>query len=118
MNKKNVYIAASIRIRERMSSKVKSKLDKKVIDDGMYFVKLTQTIPNWKTYLTKKQLEVVDHYLKSMSTSEVDIKLNLVEGTTYHRLFGKGSPKDKGAFGTLKKVYKMLEESNNKKIAL
>jgi hypothetical protein len=114
MNRKDLYTAASIRVREKMSRSIIKK-NINVKDEAIKFLKLTQTIPNWKSYLTEKQLEVVDYYLQVLNTSEVDSRFNLTEGTTYHRLFGTPSTNHRGAYGKLLEVSKNIKNNKKKK---
>lgn len=111
MSYKNLYTEASIRVRERMGSQATKNLNKNTSDDYRKFVKLTQTIPNWKTYLTEKQLEVVDLFLKVLNCAAVDSQMKLNEDTTYSRLFGSRSTKaDRGALGALERAEKALNK--------
>jgi len=112
---KNIYNEASIRVREQMALKVTVPLSKNVRDDAKNFVKLTNEIQLWKTYLTEKQLEVVDLYLKVLSSSEVDHQMKLTTGTCYHRLFGSMARGDRGVYGALLRVRKMLQKNANEK---
>lgn len=102
------YGEAALRARESFASKVKQELNKRTPDSGIKFLKLTQKIPNWETYLTVKQRESAHKYLQCMNAYEVDYQLKLSAGTTHQRLFG--SKTSKGAIGRLEQVYKMLEE--------
>lgn len=103
------YGDASLRAREYLSSKVKIQLNKNVTDYGLRFIKLTSLIPNWETYLTQKQREAAERYLKCFNAYEVDYQLRLSSGTTHQRLFG--SKTSKGALGRLEEIFKMLEGS-------
>lgn len=102
------YGDASLRVREKFASKVRQDLNKNVPDSGMRFVKLTELIPNWETYLTEKQLESAKKYIQCLNAYEVDYQLRLNSGTTHQRLFGNKT--SKGALGRLEQVYKSLEE--------
>ncbi|MNB73735.1 hypothetical protein D3C81_649850 [compost metagenome] len=115
MDYKSKYSAASIRVRDKMADKVRVPLQKNITDDTRRFVKLTKEVPNWKTYLTDKQLEVVDLYLKLLSSTEVDYQMRLTEGTTYHRLFGSKSRGNLAAYGVLKRVHRALEKEKKEK---
>lgn len=123
LDRKNIYTQASIRVRERMASKVTKDLnkilDKNRTDDYREFIKLTQTVPNWKTYLTEKQLEVVDLFLKILNCAAVDSQLKLNEGITYTRLFGNRSHKnERGAFGALEQASKKIKKIQAKKTSV
>lgn len=101
------YGEASLRSREYLSSKVTKQLNKNITDYALRFVKLTTLIPNWQTYLTPKQLESAERYLKCYNATDVDHQLKLTYGTTHQRLFGGSS--SKGALGRLEDIYKTLE---------
>ncbi|MDF2534124.1 MAG: hypothetical protein K0R18_281 [Bacillales bacterium] len=103
------YGDASLRAREYLASKVKTQLNKNVTDYGLRFIKLTSLIPNWETYLTQKQRESAERYLKCFNAYDVDHRMKLSSGTTHQRLFG--SKTSKGALGRLEEIYKMLENS-------
>lgn len=113
MSTANKYAEASINAHEYGAKKVTSKLQKNASHLNTSFRRLTETIENWELYLTEKQREVAQEFLKCLSTSEVDRRLKLTEGSTYHRLFG-ATGKSVGAFGRLKKVDQMLREHNTK----
>lgn len=102
------YGEASLKVREKFSSKIKTELNKNTSDSGMRLIKLINIIPNWETYLTEKQLESTKKYLMTLNAYEVDYQLRLNSGTTHQRLFG--SKKSKGALGRLEQVYKILEK--------
>lgn len=103
------YKNASLKIREEMSAKLKSNLNKNTTDSGLKFLKLIEVIPNWETYLTPKQLEAAKIYIRCLNTYEVDHQLKLTYGTTQQRLFGNKT--SKGALGRLIEVYKTLESN-------
>lgn len=104
------YGDASLRVHERMQTKIKSQLNKSVTDSGLRFLKLIEAVPNWETYLTVKQLEVAKRYVTCMSAYEVDHQLKLSYGTTQQRLFGNNKT-SKGAIGRLEEVARRLENS-------
>lgn len=89
-------------------TKVLGDIYKGVSDQGLQLIKLTEVIPNWETYLTAKQLEATQIYIKCLNASEVDYQLNLSTGTAHQRLFGSST--SKGAIGKLKVVAQRLEE--------
>lgn len=102
------YGEASLKAREKFSSKIKTELNKNSSELGMRLVKLIQMIPNWETYLTEKQLESAKKYVTILNAYEVDYQLRLTAGTTHQRLFG--SKTSKGALGRLENVYRVLEQ--------
>lgn len=99
---------ASLKAQENFTSQVKSNLNKNLPDNALKFLKYTETIPNWETYLTTKQLESAKKYIALLNAHEVDYQLKLNPGVTQQRLFGSSS--SKGAMGRLEEVYKALEE--------
>lgn len=99
---------ASLKAQESFTSQVKSTLNKNLPDNGLRFLKYTEAIPNWETYLTSKQLESAKKYIALLNTHEVDYQLHLNPGSTQQRLFGSNS--SKGAIGRLEEVYKALED--------
>ena len=72
-------------------------------------IELISIIPNWETYLTEKQLESSEQFIRYLNCSEVDYKLGLSNGTTKNRLFGDSI--NKGAIGRLELVYDKLISS-------
>jgi hypothetical protein len=93
---------------ERYTSKVLQEIHKGISDSGLKLLQLTQMIPNWETYLTPKQLEVIQCYIKCLNASEVDYQLKLNSGTTQQRLFGSST--SKGALGRLEEIVKIFEK--------
>jgi len=93
---------------EVYTSKVLREINKGVSDSGLRLLRLIEIIPNWETYLTAKQLEAAEEYIKCMNACEVDYKLNLNMGTTQQRLFGNST--SKGALGRLEEIVKRLEK--------
>lgn len=81
---------------------------KGVSDKGLRLLKLIEIIPNWETYLTPKQHEAAERYIKCLNACEVDYQLNLSVGTTQQRLFGSST--SKGALGRLEEIVKRLEK--------
>lgn len=92
---------------EKYTSKVLNEIHKGVSDSGLRLLKLIEVIPNWETYLTSKQLEAAERYIKCLNACEVDYQLNLNIGTTQQRLFGSST--SKGALGRLEEIVKRLE---------
>lgn len=105
------YKEASINAYEYGAKKIQSNLQKNASILSTSFKRLTNEIENWELYLTDKQREVAHEFLKCLSTTEVDRRLKLTEGSTYHRLFGS-SNNHIGAYGRLKRVQEMLKEQN------
>ncbi|MNB73740.1 hypothetical protein D3C81_496920 [compost metagenome] len=101
------YGEASLKVRERFSSKIKNDLNRSATDSSIKFMKLIEIIPNWETYLTEKQLQSAKKYITTLNAYEVDYQLRLNAGTTHQRLFG--SKTSKGAIGRLEQVYNALE---------
>lgn len=93
---------------EYYNSKTLKEIHKGLSDSSMRLLKLVEIIPNWETYLTPKQLEVMQKYITCLNASEVDYQLNFNIGTTQQRLFGSST--SKGAFGRLEEVVKRLEK--------
>lgn len=93
---------------EQYTSKVLNEIHKGVSDSGLKLLRLIEIIPNWETYLTSKQLEAAEEYVKCMNCCEVDYKLNLNIGTAQQRLFGNST--SKGALGRLEEVVRRLEK--------
>lgn len=110
MERESRYKEASLRAQESMSNKIKTQLNKNATDSGLRLLKLIQVIPNWETYLTLKQREVAEKYVKLLSAYEVDHQLKLSYGTTQQRLFGNNKT-SKGALGRLEEVARMLEQN-------
>lgn len=92
---------------EKYTTKVLQEIHKGVSDSGLKLLQLIQMIPNWETYLTSKQLEVMKCYIKCLNASEVDYQLKLNSGTTQQRLFGSST--SKGALGRLEEIVKIFE---------
>lgn len=107
------YSDASIKAYEYNSKRIKSNLQKNASTLSTAFRRLTEEIENWELYLTDKQKEVATVFLECLSTTEVDKRLKLTEGSTYHRLFGSTN-NSIGAYGRLKKVKEMLDEYQSK----
>ena len=101
------YGDAALKSAEKYTSKVLAEIHKGVPDSGLRFLKLTELVPNWETYLTTKQLEAAEKYIKCLNASEVDYQLNLCIGTAQQRLFGNST--SKGAIGKLEEIIKRLE---------
>lgn len=99
---------ASLKAQESFTSQVKSHLNRNLPDNALRFLKYTEVIPNWETYLTTKQLQSAKKYIALLNTHEVDYQLRLNPGSTQQRLFGSSS--SKGAIGRLEEVYKALED--------
>lgn len=108
------YSEASIKAHEYGAKKIHTELQRNSTLLSTSFRRLTEEIENWELYLTEKQKEVAYEFLKCLSTTEVDRRLKLTEGSTYHRLFGS-TGKSLGAYGRLKQVQKMLKEYNDAK---
>lgn len=85
------------------------EINKGLSGKGQRLQYLIETIPNWETYITDKQLEVAKLYVTCLNASDVDYKLDLRIGTTQQRLFGSST--SKGALGTLEEKEKLLKES-------
>ena len=88
---------------------------------GDYFCKneqdllnLINTIPNWETYLTDKQLKVTQLYIGCRNATSVDIQVGLTTGVSYHTLFGctKDGVHVGGVLKKLKFVKHRLNEIN------
>lgn len=90
------------------NKKVLDEIYSGMSDNGLRLIKLIELIPNWETYLTDKQLEVANQYIKCLNATEVDFALNLTIGTTQQRLFG--SSKSQGALGKLETVIDKLQK--------
>jgi hypothetical protein len=99
---------SSTNLVNKYNNKVLNDIYKDLPDNGLRLMKLIELIPNWETYLTDKQLEVANQYIKCLNASEVDFALNLNIGTTQQRLFG-GS-KSQGALGRLEMVVDKLQK--------
>lgn len=102
------YDEATLRSSEKYTSKILNDIQKGMPDSGLRLLKLIEIIPNWETYLTVKQLESAERYIKCLSATEVDYQLNLNIGTTQQRLFGSST--SKGALGKLEETVKILEK--------
>lgn len=90
------------------NSKTMKEIYKGLPDTGLRLIYLIEIIPNWETYLTVKQLEVTECYIKCLSAYEVDHQLKLNFGIAQQRLFGSST--SKGAIGRLEDVLKRLKE--------
>ena len=93
---------------EQYTSKVLNDIHKGISDSGIRLLRLIEIIPNWETYLTSKQLEAAEQYIKCVNCCEVDYKLNLNVGTAQQRLFGNST--SKGALGKLEEIVQRLEK--------
>lgn len=108
MNEHLRYGDAEAKSAEQYTSKVLGEINKGVSDSGLRLLRLIEIIPNWETYLTDKQLEAAEEYIKCLNACEVDYKLNLNIGTTQQRLFGNST--SKGAIGRLEEIVSRLEK--------
>lgn len=102
------YRDAEVKSAEQFTLKVLGEINKGVSDSGLRLLRLIEIIPNWETYLTDKQLEAAEEYIKCLNACEVDYKLNLHIGTTQQRLFGNST--SKGALGRLEEIVNRLEK--------
>ena len=102
------YEDATLRSIEKNTSRILREIHANVPDSGLRLLYLIEKIPNWETYLTDKQLEAAERYIKCLNACEVDYQLNLNVGTTQQRLFGSST--SKGALGKLEEVVKRLEK--------
>ena len=102
------YEEATLKSIETENSKILKDIYSTVPDSGLRFLYLTEKIPNWETYITEKQLNAAERYIKCLNACEVDYQLNLNVGTTQQRLFGSAT--SKGALGKLEEVAKRLEK--------
>ena len=102
------YEDATLRSIEKNNSRVLKEIYSNVPDSGLRLLHLIEKIPNWETYLTDKQLEAAERYIKCLNACEVDYQLNLNTGTAQQRLFGSST--SKGALGKLEEVIKRLEK--------
>lgn len=94
---------------DKYTSKVIQEIHKGVSDSGLKLLQLVEQIPNWESYLTPKQREVAEKYIKCLNACEVDYQLNLNMGTTQQRLFGSST--SKGALGRLEEIGKHFEQT-------
>jgi hypothetical protein len=94
---------------DKYTSKVMQEIHKGVSDSGLKLLQLVEQIPNWESYLTPKQREVVEKYIKCLNACEVDYQLNLNMGTTQQRLFGSST--SKGALGRLEEIGKHFKQT-------
>jgi len=85
------------------------EINKGVSESGLKLLQLVETIPNWETYLTSKQREVAEQYIKCLNACEVDYQLKLNLGTTQQRLFGSST--SKGALGKLEEICKHFQQN-------
>jgi len=108
MNDHLRYGDAAAKSAEQYTSKVLNEIHKGVSDSGLQLLRLIEIIPNWETYLTAKQLEAAEEYIKCLNCCEVDYKLNLNTGIAQQRLFGNST--SKGALGRLEEIVKRLEK--------
>lgn len=108
MNDHLKYGDAAIKSAEQYTSKILNEIHKGVSDSGLQLLRLIEIIPNWETYLTTKQLDAAEEYIKCLNCCEVDYKLNLNIGTAQQRLFGNST--SKGALGRLEEIVKRLEK--------
>ena len=77
MNDHLRYGDAEAKSAEQYASRVLGEINKGVSDSGLRLLRLIEIIPNWETYLTAKQLEAAEQYIKCMNACEVDYKLNV-----------------------------------------
>lgn len=108
MDKHLKYGDAETKSAEQYTSKVLGEINKGMSDSGLRLLRLIEIIPNWETYLTDKQLEAAEEYIKCLNACEVDYKLNLNIGTAQQRLFGNST--SKGALGKLEETVSKLEK--------
>ncbi|MFW6007958.1 MAG: hypothetical protein ACOCP8_01725 [archaeon] len=103
--KKSVYAAATREINEREMRKIRSSSYEHNCRHEDELIKLIKEIPNWGTYLTKKQYVITKLFISYRNTSAIDLQLKLTNGVSWHTLFGTtkaGSKKVEG--GVLKKL--------------
>lgn len=106
--RRNIY-------KKSIDNKCERDLIKFRVQTGDYFCKheeellnLINTIPNWETYLTDKQLQITKIYVGCRNTTNVDIHLGLTNGLAYHTLFG--SIKNKTQVGGVLKKLQIVKQ--------
>lgn len=78
------------------------RLNTHTIDLKEDLLKFINAIPDYKDFLTERQAEVVDLFLKHKKYSIVD---SLLGTSSWSILYGKTKINPKGVYGNLKKVY-------------
>lgn len=115
--RKAVYKMAAIATNQRDLRKFRAETKDYYCKHEDELIKLVETVPNWQSYLTDKQLKIVELYINFRNTSAVDTHLSLTNGVTYHTLFGsmKDNQKVGGVLKKLQNAQKMLQKINDRK---
>lgn len=112
-DRRSVYSNFAVDVREKNANTVRSGLDKNFQTTIKKLMDLVQVVPNWETYLTDKQAEAVNLYMKNRDLNICDHKLGLTKGGTYTRIFGDKFNQHQGAIGRLQKAYMGLQSSGH-----
>jgi hypothetical protein len=118
--RKNVYRQAGVAMGERTLKKFRLETNDYFCKHETELIDLTEKIPNWETYLTDRQVEIVKLYLNFRNVSDVTRKLGWRGNGVYNVLFGNYGKEREIKGGVLKKlraVYQKLQEIQNKRRA-
>jgi hypothetical protein len=115
--RKAIYRKAADVINERNLQKFRVETKDYFCKYETELIDLTNKIANWQTYLTDKQLKILQLYLSYRNTSAVDNLLGITNGTTYRTLFGsiKNNQQIGGVFKKLRNVYNTLQIINDRR---
>ena len=115
--RKAVYQKAIISTNQRDLSKFRVEINDSYCKYEDELIKLFETIPNWQTYLTDKQLQISQLYINYKNTCAIDTHLKLANGVSYHTLFGsmKNEKQVGGVLKKLRNVVKVLETVKKRK---
>lgn len=89
--RKNIYRQAAVEINNRTLRKIRIESNDYFCKYETELVELTEKIPNWETYLTDQQIEIVKLYLNLRNVSDVTRKLGWKGNGVYNVLFGNYS---------------------------
>ena len=112
-----IYSRSAVAINQRELSKFRAETNDYFCRHEEELMALIQKIPNWQTYLTDKQLQVVQLYVSNPNTCAIDTQLKLANGVSWHTLFGtvKDNKSTGGVLKKLKSVQKKLDDIAKKK---
>jgi hypothetical protein len=112
-----IYNSAAIATNERDLRKYKAATEDQFCKFESEFIELTNNLPNWKTYLTEKQLIISELYVSNHNAGAIDVQLHLGPGTAYHSLFGTiiNNKQVGGVFKKLQNAYTVYQKVNLKK---
>lgn len=116
--RKKYYQQSIIDAHKRSLMKARIEFNDSFCKDEEKLIELTEKLPNWQSYLTEKQLKILQLYISYRNTSAIDNQLKLTNGVSYHTLFGNnknGKNVEGGVLKKLSKVYEIYLKIQNKK---